>query len=107
MTNLGGITSPFAVLTTYEVDEPTPVAPLAERALDLARTYGPRHAGFLSARVYIGEERMSFAVLTEWTSREEFEAFRQSAHGQEVVAEGVVFHPKIRFLVLAGAVEFG
>ena len=95
--------SAFAILTTYEIPETMPTAPLAARALEMAVSYGSRHDGFVSCRVFEGEDRTSIVVLTEWVSREAFEAFRSSVDGQEVVAEAVQYHPKIRFLIPAGA----
>ncbi len=103
MTSSDGRTTSFAILTTYEFPETTPISPLADRALEVARSYGSRHDGFVSCRVFKGEDRTSVVVLTEWVSREAFEAFRSSTDGQEVVAAAIEYHPKIRFLIPAGA----
>ena len=104
MTNPEKRASAFGILTTYEVPETTPINPLAARALELALAYGSRHDGFVSCRVFEGEDRTSIVVLTEWTSRDAFEAFRSGPDGQQIVAEAVEYHPKIRFLIPAGQV---
>jgi len=106
MTSEHDRTAAFAVLTAYEIEETTPGAVLAARSLELARTYGPAHPGFVSCRVFEGEDRKSIVVLTEWTSREAFEAFRAGSEGREMVADAIVLHPKITFLLPAGIVSY-
>ena len=94
----------FTVLTTYSPDEFGGIAALAARALEYARTAQSRHEGFLGFRVFTAEDGASLVTLADWVSRDAFEAFRVSDEGRDLVAEAVVHHPKIVFLISRGGV---
>jgi heme-degrading monooxygenase HmoA len=62
-------------------------------------------AGFRGARLYVAEDRTEAMTVTEWDSREQFLAYRQSEAGRRVVEDAVRWHPRIAFYDIAAAVD--
>jgi heme-degrading monooxygenase HmoA len=63
------------------------------------------HAGFKSARLYRAEDDTQVVTITEWETREDFLAYRQSEEGRRAVATAVAAHPKISFYEVVGIVH--
>ncbi len=61
--------------------------------------------GLLSVRVYRAEDDTQIVTITEWRSREDFLAFRQSEAGKRLVAGAVGSHPKIAFYEVVAAID--
>ena len=61
--------------------------------------------GLRSARVYRAEDGTQVVTITEWRSREDFLAYRQSEAGKRMVAGAVEAHPKISFLEVVAAID--
>ena len=63
------------------------------------------HAGFRAARFYRAEEDTEAVMITEWDSRDDFLAYRQSLAGQEAVKTALRWHPRISFFDIVAAAD--
>ena len=54
--------------------------------------------GFLSARVYRGEEDHQIVELFEWSDRSHYEAYRSSPTGHDAAAKLLDLHPTVSYL---------
>ena len=60
--------------------------------------------GFRHARLCLSDDRQEVVLLTEWDSRDDYQAWRQSAEVTRVIEHAMRWHPKITFLdVVAGS----
>lgn len=62
-------------------------------------------AGFRAARFYRAEEDTEAVLITEWDSRDDFLAYRQSPSGQEAVMTALPWHPRISFFEIVAAAD--
>ena len=60
--------------------------------------------GVLGCVAVVSVPYVATALTPPVASRDAFEAFRSGPDGQQIVAEAVEYHPKIRFLIPAGQV---
>jgi heme-degrading monooxygenase HmoA len=95
---------PFAVMNVVSTtpDEAIVLAAEVERG-SLQEVAG--QPGFRSARLYRAEDDTQVVTITEWESREDFLAYRQSDEGRRAVAGAMAAHPKTSFFEIVGVVH--
>jgi heme-degrading monooxygenase HmoA len=62
-------------------------------------------AGFRGARFYRAEDDTEAVLITEWDSRDDFIAYRQSASGRETVMTALAWHPRISFFEIVATTD--
>lgn len=92
----------FAVMTVIGAN-PDEMADVLADIMGVGMDAVSRQPGFRLVRVYSAENGTEVVTLTEWDSREQFLAFRQTDAGRQLVSEGVKRHPRISFLEIVSA----
>jgi heme-degrading monooxygenase HmoA len=62
-------------------------------------------AGFRAARFYRAEQDTEAVMITEWDSRDDFLAYRQSASGREAIMSALPWHPRISFFEIVAETD--
>jgi heme-degrading monooxygenase HmoA len=62
-------------------------------------------SGFRSARLLVAEDESEVKLIVEWASRDDFNAFRESEAGRQVIEGAGPLHPHINFYVVVGALD--
>ena len=88
------------------------VAATPEKLPDLLTWFASRgfegleaQAGFRAARFYRAEDDTEAVLITEWDSRDDFLAYRQSTSGREAVMAALPWHPRISFFEIVAVAD--
>jgi len=95
---------PFAVMNVVTI-EPEEAAALTARLESASFGAIRGQAGFRSARLYRSEDDTQVVTITEWSTREDFLAYRQTDDARRAVADALAAHPKISFYEIVAAIE--
>ena len=95
---------PFAVMNVMTV-EPEEAAALTARLESVGLGAIRSQAGFRSARLYRSEDDTQVVSITEWSTREDFLAYRQTDDAKRAVANALAAHPKISFYEIVATIE--
>ena len=93
----------FSVLLVFDCN-PNETEKFAHKLGDFIESRMRRHAGFLSALVYVSEDATKVVEHFQWSRAEDWEAYRTSDDGRDAVALLAGRRPRIEFLELIRAV---
>jgi hypothetical protein len=97
------IESAFTVLLSFEC-EPAQSEDFARRLSEFVAERMRRHAGFLSALIYLSDDARRVVEHFQWARAEDWVAYRQSEDGREAVAWLGRRVPQVNYLELVEAV---